>query len=978
MSPTATTNGAGASASVDALLKAPDASSAAQAAEALASHVNEHGFRTLDSENILASLLTATRSKKSATDRENAAIGLGALFVKVGGKNAPTPLGAEPWFLGSLTPLLELYADKVDSVKKAAESAVGSLLVLAPAEATPELLQNLYGTIESSASKWQSKVGALKRISKLADAFPEQIGEQLEELIPHLKNAMSDTKSEVSKQAVKTTTKVCGVIDNNDIRPHLGSLVEAMRAPDTVPECIKRLSSTTFVAEVTGPALAIMVPLLVRALNEKNSTVQRSASIIVENLTKLVREPHTAVRFLPSLKPGVERIAQGAAFPEVRQLAGSALRTLDEATKAVGEAKEEEDPTKAFAAAKDAAAGRINVALVGHLPSEYADVNADSWAQTGIRYLAALIARLSDKRVVASSAWNEAYVLPYLRRITASQESAQAVTDTLRTQYIKIDEERFGAPEEDDEEISGECLVNIQFSLAYGGLLLLNHTKLRLHRGHRYGIVATNGSGKSTLLKAMRDGKVENFPTEADGVRTVMVEHNQGDGAGEKIVNYVHSDPGVQKAGKSKDDTHKALADVGFDEERRNNGVESLSGGWKMKLALARAMLTGADILLLDEPTNHLDVASVKWLQDYLVSNTNVTVLTVSHDSGFLDSVCTDIMHYENKKIKYYKGNLSDFVGKKPEAKSYYSLAATSIKFSFPPTGALAGHHLEKTAVEYIMWRFDGGMDKEILELATRRISDEEREQLEKPIVSKEGVSRIVERIVGRQKQRRTFNYEIKWRGLQHKDNSWVSRDRLTELGFGKLVQRFDDEVAAREGAGSKDLNSVAVRKLLEDVGLNPAIAEHNEMRGLSGGQKVKVVLAASLWNNPNILILDEPTNFLDREALGGLSVAIREWSGAVVIISHNMQFVDALCNEIVTVEGDEGAGGNDLGFKEKKKKTKLTRAEQKAQAERRKKRLNDWLIYGGAREPDTDDEKDDVKGDLKKAADRAMVKGKK
>lgn len=199
MSPTATTNGVGASTNIDALLKATDASAAAQAAEALAAYTNEHGFRSLDSDNILTALLNAARSKKSATDRENAAIGLGALFVKVGGKNAPTPLGAEPWFLGTLAPLLELYADKVDSVKKAAESAVGSLLVLAPAEATPELLRNLYGTIESSASKWQSKVGALKRISKLADAFPEQIGEQLEELIPHLKNAMSDTKAEVSR-----------------------------------------------------------------------------------------------------------------------------------------------------------------------------------------------------------------------------------------------------------------------------------------------------------------------------------------------------------------------------------------------------------------------------------------------------------------------------------------------------------------------------------------------------------------------------------------------------------------------------------------------------------------------------------------------------------------------------------------------------------------------------------------------------------
>jgi elongation factor 3 len=574
-------NGASAAAAplVKAVLAAPDEAAAQLAAEQLAAHVNEHGLRSLEAHGILDALLTALRNKKSASERENAAVALGALITKVGGKNAPTPLGAEPWLLATLPGLLDLYADKADPVRRAAESAVNSFYALPPPEAVPEFLETLYEILDSSAPKWQSKVGALKLIGKMASAASEQVGEQLVELIPHLKNCMSDTKAEVAKQAVKTTTKVCGVIDNNDIRPHLGSLVETMRAPDTVPECIKSLSSTTFVAEVTGPALAIMVPLLVRALNDRNSTVQRSAVIIVENLTKLVREPHTAVRFLPALRPGVERLATGAAYPEVRVLGTSALATLDAATKAVGEAKDDADPKIAFAANRVAAHQRINAALTGRVPEEHKDVASDSWAQTGLLYLASLVARLSDKRIVNAASWNEAYVLPYLRRVAASDEKAQEATDALRAEYVNVDEQRFGAPEEDDEEISGECLVNIKFSLAYGGLLLLNHTKLRLHRGHRYGIVAANGSGKSTLLKAMRDGKVENFPTEADGIRTVMVEHNQGDGAGVKIVDYVFSDEKVQKMGKTKEETHAALADVGFDEERRNAGVESLVSG---------------------------------------------------------------------------------------------------------------------------------------------------------------------------------------------------------------------------------------------------------------------------------------------------------------------------------------------------------------------------------------------------------------
>lgn len=977
-------NGSGpssAAAHLEALYKAPSANDCQKAADGLASYINEKGLRVIESETILPSLIKAAKNKKSGYEREAAAIGMTAIFSKVAGKNSPSPLGAEPWLLPQTLPvLLDLYADKGDVVVEAAQSAVEQLYTLAPAEAVPEVLSSLYAVLESSATKWQSKVGALKLIGKLADAFDEQIGEQLPKLIPYLTNAMHETKSDISKAAVKAATKVCGVIDNNDIRPYIPDLVETMRAPDTVSATVKKLSSTTFVAEVTGPALAVMVPLLVRALSERNANVQRQTVVVIDNLCKLVRDPHEASRFLPALTPGVERIEQGASFPEVREYARNALNTLQAATKAVGEAKaSDEDPIAAFEQAKSAALGSLIAAIQGNLPEEHANVKSDEFALAGLNWCAALIVRLANKRVVQAAPWDDVYVLPYLRRICASPEAAKKSTDFLRQQYVELDRARFGKPDDEDDEV-GECVCRIEFSLAYGGLLLLNHTMLKLYRGRRYGIVAANGSGKSTLLKAMRDGKVEGYPTD---LVTCMVEHNQGEDASIPILEFIAKDSRLSN--KTRDQVSKALSDVGFDEERQGNPVASLSGGWKMKLELARAMLIGADVLLLDEPTNHLDVASVHWLEQYLINNDQITVLTVSHDVGFLDTVCTDIMSYESKKLKYYKGNLSKFIETKPEAKSYVSLAATSVKFTFPPPGSLMGvrsntrtilkvsnvtytypgmkkpsiqdascavslssrvgvlgpngagkstlikvlteevvpqqgkvekhpnlrvailaqhafhhleQHMEKTACDYIRWRYSDGADKEATEKANRKISEEEAEQLAKPITATTGEQRTIEFIVGRRKMKRGFEYEIKWKGLLHKDNSWISRERLNQLGFTKLVGRFDDIENAREGAGSRELSQKAIRQTLEAVGLNGEIAEHNEISGLSGGQKVKVCLAAAMWNNPQVLVLDEPTNYLDREALGGLAVAIRDWGGAVIAISHAMEFVNALFPE--------------------------------------------------------------------------------
>ena len=233
------------------------------------------------------------------------------------------------------------------------------------------------------------------------------------------------------------------------------------------------------------------------------------------------------------------------------------------------------------------------------------------------------------------------------------------------------------------------------------------------------------------------------------------------------------------------------------------------------------------------------------------------------------------------------------------------------------------------------------------------------------------------------------------------KHNSQVSRETLLEWGFQKLVQEFDDHEASREGLGFRELSPKVISKHFEDMGLDPEIANHNEISGLSGGQKVKVVLAGALWNNPHLLVLDEPTNFLDRDSLGGLAVAIRDFKGGVVMISHNDEFVGALCPEQWHVsEGrviqkghlavmadrfedsrpSSGAGssvvssatasaapsavnsgaedGGDMKFKAKKKK-KLTRNQVKEREVRRKLRHIEWLNSpkGTPHPLDTDDD---------------------
>jgi elongation factor 3 len=664
--------------------------------------LNSVGFRGLYDYGILTEIKKAAADKKSGTRKESAQNLLGALFERF----PPRQTISEVIFLlqdGGMVPCaLDALADKGAVVRDAAQYALDALFAnLCPEALVVGLLPVLSQYLAKKTGKWQGTVGAYKLMQRMSDkakltvnctkedsndkdVLRESMGTKLAGLIPVVGSGMHDLKSEVEKQAVATMTSLTTLLSNDDVAPRIPLLIATMQNPstETLQKAIHALSQTTFVAIVTSPVLALLTPLLERSLNTPTTAqeVLRQTVVVVENLTKLVHDPVEARTFLPKLKPGVKAVQDRASLPEVREMAARAVSVIN---KAMGE----DDGVAANGVIARTSHDDVAKVLDVEIKKNGGVTSDLDLFLVAKPYICSMVAEDVNHRQTTRIS---SRVVSYLQSIMNNAESAAAVGKAVQKFYIDEDHRKYGQPVKDDD---GEIeIVNTDFSLAYGGMLLLSHTNLRLLKGHRYGLCGRNGAGKSTLMRSIANGKLEGFPSQ-DVLRTCFVEHNQGEDADISILEFVAKDPVIAPEGKER--ISQVLSEVGFTAGpggRQSEKVGSLSGGWKMKLALARAMLMKADVLLLDEPTNHLDVANVKWLEEYLKSHIEITSLIVSHDSGFLDEVCTDIYHYEpNKKLACYKGNLAAFVRQRPEAKSYYTLSASNVHFKFPPPGILTG-----------------------------------------------------------------------------------------------------------------------------------------------------------------------------------------------------------------------------------------------------------------------------------------------
>ena len=304
-----------------------------------------------------------------------------------------------------------------------------------------------------------------------------------------------------------------------------------------------------------------------------------------------------------------------------------------------------------------------------------------------LTYVSSMCLDLCNSRFdMDEESWEQACV-PYLSSIM-SPELAQSCTASFRE---KIDKKlTHGTGSDDDDEDDHESLCDLQFNLAYGGKILLHKTRLLLKRGKRYGLVGRNGAGKTTLMTAINRGLLEGWP---EHLATHYVD------CGSNVDNEFEKQNvlGHLMEGKTKEEAMQLFNQLSFSSEMLAGPVGELSGGWQMKLRLLKAIISKPDILLLDEPTNHLDVATVSWFTDYLKSLTSTTVIVVSHDTPFMESICTDIIHYEKRegwqhyKLVHYRGKMSDFVEKQPQAKHYFELATSELKFVFPEPGRLEG-----------------------------------------------------------------------------------------------------------------------------------------------------------------------------------------------------------------------------------------------------------------------------------------------
>ncbi|PRT56009.1 Elongation factor 3 [Wickerhamiella sorbophila] len=926
-------------------------------------------------EEFFANLKGALTNKKDAAKRLNAV----AAIKGIADSNQLAP-SVEPLLVALTSDVLALAGDKDAVIRDEATAAVKHIASNVTPRAVKALIPHLIDSVHDSGAKWTQKTAALEAISVLVDSARDQVALRMTELIPVLSEAMWDTKKEVKASATSTATKATDTVDNKDIEKFIPALISCISNPKEVPETVHLLGATTFVSEVTTATLSIMVPLLSRGLVERETSIKRKAAVIIDNMCKLVDDPQVVAPFLPKLYPALKKNYDTIADPEARNVTLRAINTL----KRVGEIGAD-DKIPEVSTAGDVA---VNRAIIDDLLK---DKKVDKRYNVIIDYAAAIAGDLIDERKIDEIEWVES-LRPFLVVLLHSQEASDLISELNKRAVANIP----GTAVFDEEDDEGEDLCNCEFSLAYGAKILLNRTQLRLKRNRRYGLVGPNGAGKSTLMRAIANGQVEGFPSQ-DVLKTVYVEHDiDGTHADTNVVEYVLATTGDTVG--SEEEVRAQLIDFGFTDEMTRMPITSLSGGWKMKLALATAVLRKADILLLDEPTNHLDTVNVAWLENYLMT-CGITSIIVSHDSGFLDKICQYVINYERFKLRKYKGNLTEFVKKYPPGRSYFELGASEVEFRFPEPGFLEGvktkqkaivkvsnmtfqypgtsrpqiqditfqcslssriavigpngagkstlinvltgellptsgdvyvhencriayikqhafahidNHLDKTPSEYIQWRFQTGEDRETMDRANRQIDESDEAAMNK-IYKIEGTQRRVAEVLARRKFKNSYEYECsfllgdnigmkseRWIPMGSVDNAWIPRSELIE-SHSKQVAEVDMKEALASGQ-FRPLTRKEIETHCEMLGLDAELVSHSRIRGLSGGQKVKLVLAACTWQRPHLIVLDEPTNYLDRDSLGALSKALKAFEGGIVIITHSAEFTRDITDEVWAV----------------------------------------------------------------------------
>ncbi|XP_064081257.1 ATP-binding cassette sub-family F member 1-like [Macrobrachium nipponense] len=496
------------------------------------------------------------------------------------------------------------------------------------------------------------------------------------------------------------------------------------------------------------------------------------------------------------------------------------------------------------------------------------------------------------------------------------------------------------------------------FSISAKGKALFTNASLLIANGRRYGLVGPNGHGKTTLLRHIQSRALNIPPNidvlyceqeviaddtpaidvvlKADEKRNSLIKERDQLEADMKKKNKTVDMDRLQEvydelkaigADTAEPKARRILAGLGFTKEMQGRATKNFSGGWRMRVSLARALFMEPTLLMLDEPTNHLDLNAVIWLDNYL-QGWKKTLLVVSHDQSFLDNVCTDIIHLDQCKLFYYKGNYSMFkkmlVQKRREQLKAYEKQEKRIK-EMKASGATK-KQAEKKTKEALTRKQEKNRAKNKkdededgpTELLLRpqeyivKFNFPEPPPLQPPILglynvtfSYEGHKPLFKKVdFGIDMESRIAIVGPNGVGKSTFLKLLVSELTPTEgevrknhrLKIGRYDQHSGEHLTAEESPSEYlmrlfNLQYEKARKSLGTFGL-ASHAHTIKNKDLSGGQKARVALAELCLSSPDVLILDEPTNNLDIESIDALAEAIAEYKGGVIIVSHDERLI--------------------------------------------------------------------------------------
>lgn len=504
-------------------------------------------------------------------------------------------------------------------------------------------------------------------------------------------------------------------------------------------------------------------------------------------------------------------------------------------------------------------------------------------------------------------------------------------------------------------------LENIDVS--YGDKVLLTAADLHLVYGRRYGFTGRNGLGKTTLLKMLSSRSLmipshisvlhveqEVAGDDTPAIQSVLEcdEKREALLAEEKALNakLSSSSPGQDnslstriadvykeleaiEADKAPARAAMILSGLGFSSKDQSRPTREFSGGWRMRLALARALFTKPDLLLLDEPTNMLDMKAIIWLENYL-QNWPTTIFVVSHDRLFLDSVATDIIHLHSCKLDSYRGNYEVFhktreerlknQRKEYEAQKQYRdhIQVFIDRFRYNANRAAQVQSklklleklpelkpVEKESDVVLKFPECDKLSPPILQLDDVVFYySKEKILFNKVCVNANMDSRIC--IVGDNGAGKTTLLKLL---LGEMDPCSGHRHAHRNLRIGYFSQHHVDQLdltlnsvqllASRFPGSTSEVyrGKLGLFGVTGDLSLRP-------VSSLSGGQKSRVAFAVMSMTNPNFFILDEPTNHLDMETIEALGDALNKFQGGVILVSHDERLIRKICKELWVVSG--------------------------------------------------------------------------